>query len=101
MWFRGDPLPHELQNVRFAGLEFGLGERAAKELVDQPNPIGVHDSGFAVRGHLANAALLHVASYLPAIHSVRLTHKPESAAEFIQADLSARSRPGSAGNACL
>jgi hypothetical protein len=42
------PFSHELQELDFAGIEFGPAERATEELVDQPNAIGVHDIGFAV-----------------------------------------------------
>ena len=46
-------MARRLQNVRFAGLEFGLGERAAKDWWDpaKPDRCSRH-IGFAVRGHL-------------------------------------------------
>ena len=91
MWFRGDLVgtPGRASPPSNSGLVM-----PSKELEDQPNAIGVHDIGFAVCGHLANAALLHVPVYLPTIHTVRLTCEAESAAEFMQADLSDRAVGG-------
>jgi hypothetical protein len=72
MRFRVAPRFEELAQIRFTRLECNIGQLAPKQLVSQPNAIGVDDITFTIVGDLLDLAIEEVSLDLGAIHAVGL-----------------------------
>jgi hypothetical protein len=55
-------------------LQFRIGQAPAKQLVPQPNPIGVDDIRFTVVGHFLNPAIKAIACNFTTMHAVWLSN---------------------------
>ncbi len=70
MRFRVAPHPDELAQIRLACLECIIGQLAPKQLVPQPNAIGVDDISFAIVGDLIDLPIKEVTLDLGSINAV-------------------------------
>src|SRR5207248_997059 len=76
--------PYEINEAGLAGLKFDFRQSTSKQLMAQPEAIGVDDIALAVLGDLADVSVPIVFLDLCAADSVRLSRQAHHTAQLVQ-----------------
>ena len=85
-----DPRADEVAQVILTRDELLVVQAAPKELVAEPDAVGVDDVCLTVIRHLLDAALFHEVGDLRAVDALRLAGEAEEEAQGVKGDLGAR-----------
>ena len=74
---------NEVSDLSFAPIDLLGSDRAAKQLVDEPNAVSVQDVAFAIASDFLDLASVDHFLYAAAVNSLRLPRQTQYLADFI------------------